>query len=113
MKQLILIALLMITATAFAAGKQYYDYPDSPRLYDDARLLVYNNSSGSRNITGAKLKSEIHTNPVMKGPFVNYSGETTDVNGVPTGVKEYKNSTPYMYIRASDGAVVITSKPSR
>ena len=55
MKKLMIVALLMLTASAFAAGKQYYDYPDSPRLYDNARVLIYNNASGSRNITGAKL----------------------------------------------------------
>jgi len=127
MKQLILIALLMITATAFAAGKQYYDYPDSPRLYDDARLLVYNNSSGSRNITGAKLKSEINTNPVMNA-FINHS---TALRSTPPGywpldlaafsdevdnklvIEMFTGFDFYLYFQNRIGTMPVTFEPGR
>lgn len=67
MKKLIVILLLAVVAlAAHAAGpRQYYDYPDAARLRDGSRMLIYDNLSGNRNITGAKLKEELSSSPVV------------------------------------------------
>lgn len=71
MKRLIIITLLIaITATAYAATTQYYAFPDANKMYDTDRILVFQNASGSRNLTGSKLKSQVLT-------FANMSGATT------------------------------------
>lgn len=58
--RLFVLAIMIATAvTIQAAPVQYFGYPDVKRLYDNSRVLIYANSSGSRNITGAQLKSEI------------------------------------------------------
>jgi hypothetical protein len=59
MKNLIIFTLLFVAATVFAAGQQYYSYPDATRFKADDRMLIYQNASGSRNLTGAGLKSVI------------------------------------------------------
>lgn len=98
MKRLLIIAILMSAVCAYAAGKQYYNYPDSPRLYDDARIQIYNNDSGSRNITGQLLKEQINNNPMFKSPVFNSSTSAASLR-------------TYMYFRQSDGALVITGTP--
>lgn len=69
MKRLIVMLLLFAAAlAAHAAGpRQYYDYPDAARLRDSSRILMYDNLSGSRNITGAKLRAELSSQPVILG----------------------------------------------
>lgn len=69
MKKLVFLVLLMTSClAAYAAGpRQYYDYPDAVRIRDESRLLIYDNLSGSRNLTGAKLKEELSSQPVVFG----------------------------------------------
>lgn len=59
MKRLLIISILLSVCTAWAATSPYYQYPDAVRLNDTDRMLVYQNVTGSRNITGAKLKSTL------------------------------------------------------
>ncbi len=74
MKKLIYVIFLFAVAVAWAAdppaSKQYYSYPTTGTLRDADRLLVYKNNSGSRNITGAALKSQINTEPVIRGKLI-------------------------------------------
>lgn len=60
MKRLLIITLVLIAATAYSAGKQYYDYPDATVLNNTDRMLIYQNASGSRNLTGTGLKNVIY-----------------------------------------------------
>jgi hypothetical protein len=57
MKRLYIIAAIMLCAVAAQAAQLYYQFPDAARLNDTDRVLVYQNSSGSRNLTGAMLKT--------------------------------------------------------
>jgi hypothetical protein len=59
-QRLLVLASLLITATVFAAGKQYYEYPDAWQFKNNDRMLIYQNGSGSRNLTGSGLKSVIY-----------------------------------------------------
>jgi len=52
------IAAVLVTA-AIAADKTYYSYPDATTLPADGRILMYDPATGSKNITGATLTSEI------------------------------------------------------
>lgn len=65
-KSIVILLLAVVALAAHAAGpKQYYDYPDATRLRDGSRMLIYDNLSGNRNITGAKLKEELSSSPVV------------------------------------------------
>lgn len=89
MKRLMTIALLMITATVYAAGQQYYSYPDATTLKTADRVLIYQNASGSRNITGSVLKRDVNTEPVLRGKFGRYTA---------TGGTKWDGRT-YMYFK--------------
>lgn len=78
MKKLLIITLILITAlVAIAADKTYYSYPNAKRLRDTGRVLYYDNLSGSRNLTGAQLKSEIVTQTTVNAAIA------TATNGTP------------------------------
>jgi hypothetical protein len=73
-----IILILLAAATVYAVDKPYYQFPDAIRLRDSARILVYDNLSGSRNITGAKLRSELGADTSSKldvTRFANYSSK--------------------------------------
>ena len=89
MKRLIIIALLFVTATAYAAGQQYYNYPNAGPIKNNDRILIYQNASGSRNLTGRQLHRDIS----------------------PRSMSNYSTGKKVMYIRNSDGAVVIGPWP--
>ena len=74
MKKLLILTIIMaVAAISLAAEKTYYSYPTAIRLRESARFLVYDNLSGSRNITAAAIKESVNTEPVLKGRYGNYS----------------------------------------
>ncbi|MBC7963798.1 MAG: hypothetical protein H7Y05_12740 [Steroidobacteraceae bacterium] len=60
MKRLIITALLMLVAAACFAAAPWYTVPNAKRLYDDSRIMVYTNASGTRNLTGLQLKQDLN-----------------------------------------------------
>jgi hypothetical protein len=42
-----------------AVDKTYYSYPTAKRLRDTARVLMYDNLSGSRNVTGTLIRRDV------------------------------------------------------
>jgi hypothetical protein len=61
---ILLFALIAGIPQVVMAGTPYYSYPDTTTLPDNSRVLIYDpninpSSARDRNITGAKLKSEI------------------------------------------------------
>ncbi|MBC7964233.1 MAG: hypothetical protein H7Y05_14975 [Steroidobacteraceae bacterium] len=60
MNRLIILCILIVSAVfAQAATMQYYSYPNAKRMRDTGRVLMYDNLSGSRNLTGAQIRSEV------------------------------------------------------
>lgn len=55
MKKILLI-LSLLTATAYALDVPLYQLKEVPRIKDNSRFYIYDNQSGSRNLTGAQLK---------------------------------------------------------
>ena len=90
MKRLVITAILTLAATGYAATVQYFGYPDAKHLKDADRILVYQNSSGSKNITGQRLKEQVNNNPIFKSATSATIPRT------------------YMYFRKSDGALIVT-----
>lgn len=83
MKRLITLSLLLISAaTALAGSKQYYTYPAAEALKDGDKILVYQNISGSRNITGAALRRN-----------VTLTGDT-QIRAVDGGAASFASFTP-------------------
>ena len=57
MNRLILVALLLAAAVVcVAAPVTYFSYPTTTVIRDGARVLIWDNLSGSRNVTGSTLK---------------------------------------------------------
>jgi hypothetical protein len=57
--RLLVIAILFVSAVAaLAADKYYYQYPNAVRMRDTARIQMYDNLSGTRNITGSMMRYE-------------------------------------------------------
>jgi hypothetical protein len=83
MKRLIIIALIMTVTAAFAASQKLYDLPTATKLNDDDRMYLYQNASGSKNLTGAGLKSVAYQeawNPDYVKTFQTNSSATTSPN---------------------------------
>lgn len=60
MKKLCIITAIMFCAVSIQGASLYYQFPDARQFKDDDRMLIYQNASGNRNLTGAGLKSVIH-----------------------------------------------------
>ena len=81
MKTLYIITAIVFCAASLHAAQLYYQFSDAQRLNNTDRVLIYQNSSGNRNITGAMLRSEIlagnaasaTTAGAMASPYGNYS----------------------------------------
>lgn len=60
MKKLYILTAILLCAATLQAASLYYQFPDATQFKNDDRLLIYQNASGSRNLTGAGLKSVIY-----------------------------------------------------
>ncbi len=64
MKNICIAVLILSAVAAFAAApapRQYYQWPEVDTIRDGSRWLVYDNLSGSRNVTGATLRATFLT----------------------------------------------------
>lgn len=92
-------------AAGLLPGKAFYDHTSINTLRDNARMMIHDSiSGGTRNITGAVLKSEIktstNTEPILRGPYGNYSGVYNHYssNGAVIVKKAYFHRR-YMYFK--------------
>lgn len=79
MKRFYIIAAIFACAVSVQAAQLYYQFPDATVLNNADRMLIYQNNSGSKNLTGARLKQEILKNATVTG-FLNTVG-TVSING--------------------------------
>ena len=97
----IIIALLLLPAMAFAASQQYYNYPDATTMPDNGRVLMYDPALGSRNVTGAKLRTSPSDTPITAQP-------KTDTNPYKrTYESRDTNNNINYYVQANGGVVVV------
>lgn len=116
---LILCALLLPAVAIQAATMQYYSYPTVKRLYDNSRVLIYANASGSRNITGAQLKSEIVTQSSVNAAIATATNATPLTKRAGSGDSAYvrqlevkdSSGTITMWINASGQMIFGTPVP--
>ena len=90
--------------TIQAATTQYYGYPTVKRLYDNSRVQIYANASGSRNITGAQLKSEIVNQTSVNAAIA------TATNATPLTKRAGSGDGPYvrqLEVKDSDGKITM------
>lgn len=101
MKYLI-IFMLMLPITVQAAGVQYYSYPDATTVPDNGRILMYDPATGSKNITGATIRTTPSDTPLTAQPI---SGTNPYKR-----VAEFKNSSGVItsYITANGTMVLGT-----
>lgn len=93
--------LLIFAVNAFAADRTYYSYPDATTVPDNARILMYDPATGSRNVTGAKLRESVSDTPISSQP----------IDSSPyKRVAEFKDSTGKItsYIQANGTLVLGT-----
>ena len=102
MKYLI-IFMLMLPITVHAAGVQYYSYPDATTVPDNGRILMYDPATGSKNITGATIRTTPSDTPLTSQPI---SGTNPYKR-----VAEFKDSTGKItsYITANGTLVLGTN----
>lgn len=104
MKRLVVICILFITAvTIQAATQQYYNYPTVKRLYDNSRVLIYANNSGSRNITGAQLKSEVVTQASVNAALATATNASPLIKQAGSGDNSYVRQ---FEVRNASGTIV-------
>lgn len=123
-KRLLIATLLVVVAvtvnvlavTATAADKTYYGYPNAKRLRDTGRIQFYDNLSGTRNLTGAQLKSEIVTQGSVNAAIATATNATALTKRAGSGDNAYvrqlevKNASGVitMWINASGQMVLGT-----
>lgn len=92
MNRLLLLVLLGMPTTLWAAGSYYYTKPDATTLPDNGRILLYDPASGGsdKNLTGATLKSQI-------GNALTPSQVLTPlaVPGIAPLIKQTSSTNPY------------------
>lgn len=110
LQAVIVMFLVLVSIAAYAA--QFYSYPDAASLRDTSRLLVFDNLSGVRNITGAKLRSEVVTQTAVLGAAaapgtapLSLQAAATDGPGTPKMVVRNAAGMITMYV-TSDGTMV-------
>jgi len=67
MKNLLLITCLLLITFSLHAAVIDPNLPDATKLLGDDKIPVYHNTSGSRNISGATLKSEVLSDSMLSG----------------------------------------------
>jgi hypothetical protein len=103
MRRMIFITLVMLIAVSavIAAEKQWYTYPlAGGGLRDTGRMMVYDNLSGTRNILGSKLKTEVlgGSGPLVKQAPAN-SGDyvrTVEIKDASGIIKMWINESGQM-----------------
>ena len=75
MKTLYAVTAIMLCASNIQSAQLGYQFPAATGLNDTDQITVYQGKT-VRSITGAKLKSEITTAPIIRAPYGNYSSIT-------------------------------------
>lgn len=105
MRLLSVFFLLLLSTVAIAGPVPYYGYPDADSLPNTSRILIRDGNS-DKNITGARLKSEIIQSIATPSdtPIVKQAATATDPQVRQLVIKDSAGKTT-MYVTA-DGTLV-------
>lgn len=75
MKKLYIVTALILCAVSIQAAQLYYQFPDAAKMRTTDRMMIWQNNSGNRNLTGAQFQYEAvgGDSPLVKQALSSYS----------------------------------------